>query len=478
MEEKNRLDDSTIFGKDNSHENLNVDNIYEDLETNVINNKYTKIVFNPQKHFDKVFQKIKKTYFKRHPIVNAVLSLFFGITLLVSFCVSYLMVALSLFSDQEQDIWSFIIMLMGVFYPIYSIYYMYLFVAGNRKYAITNAFMGSLMVWFFFIFLVGIVFYMPYDADDGFVILLYIFAFALALIFNTICVLFIYLVMRIKRHGISAWTLLEVSRKRFRTKFDKIAFYSFFILLLFPIGIKLYQEYEKRHQKNISFSEVKVGDYYYEDGTISSDLLSGKNVIGVVFSLKTSEIEKKMGYKHGQIVAISDLEIKSGIKEIVVDDDNIEAKNTLNSHKVPWSPYELTDIKLFPNYTWENRIAALNDMDGYKYKQSEDTCITVNSFCDRFERVDGISEWYVPTAGQWANIIENIGKVKVDNLLRFDANVACDNLKKTHINPQRWYWTITEFDEKHAWSIRPFSGEFGSRTFKQNKAYVRPVASF
>ena len=64
-----------------------------------------------------------------------------------------------------------------------------------------------------------------------------------------------------------------------------------------------------------------------------------------------------------------------------------------------------------------------------------------------------------------------IGKVKVDGMLKFDAETASKNLKRVNVNPQRWYWTITEFDAENAWSIRLANGEFGSRSNKQSKAY-------
>ena len=107
-------------------------------------------------------------------------------------------------------------------------------------------------------------------------------------------------------------------------------------------------------------------------------------------------------------------------------------------------------------------------------------CLTINRNSMKYMKgeIDGASDWYVPTAGQWARILENIGKVKVDRMLKFEAETASRNLKKININPQRWYWTITEFDAENAWSIRLTNGEFGSRSNKQNRAYVRPVASF
>ena len=59
-----------------------------------------------------------------------------------------------------------------------------------------------------------------------------------------------------------------------------------------------------------------------------------------------------------------------------------------------------------------------------------------------------------------------------------DSERLLGRLAKAGINPSRWYWTITEFDAENAWSIRLANGEFGTRSNKQNGAYVRPVASF
>lgn len=119
--------------------------------------------------------------------------------------------------------------------------------------------------------------------------------------------------------------------------------------------------------------------------------------------------------------------------------------------------------------------------DGIEYTNCEEfSTLQINWDSMKYmeDEVKGASEWYVPTAGQWTKILENLGKVKVDRMLKFDTETASKNLKKVEINPQMWYWTITEFDAENAWSIRVASGEFDSRTNKQSKASVRPVASF
>lgn len=54
------------------------------------------------------------------------------------------------------------------------------------------------------------------------------------------------------------------------------------------------------------YSQVKIGDYFYKDGTISHEMVKGKEIVGIVFSLETSDEEKKHGWRHGQIVALND----------------------------------------------------------------------------------------------------------------------------------------------------------------------------
>lgn len=51
------------------------------------------------------------------------------------------------------------------------------------------------------------------------------------------------------------------------------------------------------------YSKVRLNDYFYEDGTFSHELAEGKLLVGMVFSLETSDEEKKHGWTHGQIVA-------------------------------------------------------------------------------------------------------------------------------------------------------------------------------
>ena len=52
------------------------------------------------------------------------------------------------------------------------------------------------------------------------------------------------------------------------------------------------------------YNKAEIGDYFYLDGTLSHQKSEEKMAVGKVFSLKTSEEEKKKGWTHGQLVAI------------------------------------------------------------------------------------------------------------------------------------------------------------------------------
>lgn len=52
------------------------------------------------------------------------------------------------------------------------------------------------------------------------------------------------------------------------------------------------------------YNKIKIGDYFYADGTFSHEISTMKRVVGIVFSLTTSEEEKRYGWTHGQIIAI------------------------------------------------------------------------------------------------------------------------------------------------------------------------------
>lgn len=429
----------------------------ENICSNDSSTNKIKAIWNKIKLGIRVKYEASTTYTKRSPIVNALLTIYVCIIACIS--LSVLNLAVVMLSAGFND--SFFI--LGIAYGYYSLfcaYYTYKFIIGNRKDAIFPAFIGSTFVFMAFIsFFLMVSLPDCRDAEEYRNGDLDIFTISLiiSIISSAITFFVIYLIMKIKKYGATAWTLLERPRGK-KSQFDKICIASSLIIWILPVGEIAYSDYKSKHpeDKYPSHSTAKIGDYYYADGTVSSELLPDKKPIGIVFSRECSERDRTMGCNHGQIVSLTDI----------------------SSSKMQWDQ-EPKDYKLYPNYVWENRMEALKDIDGLEYTNCEGfSTLQINWESMKYmeDEVKGASEWYVPTAGQWTKILENLGKVKVDRMLKFDAETASKNLKKVGINPQVWYWTITEFDTENAWSIRVASGEFGSRTNKQSKAYVNLLA--
>lgn len=431
----------------------------ENICSNDSSTNKIKAIWNKIKLGIRVKYEASTTYTKRNPIVNALLTIYVCIIACIS--LSVLNLAVVMLSAGFNDGF-FILGIAYGYYSLFCAYYTYKFIIGNRKDAIFPAFIGSTFVFMAFISFFLMVFlpdcrdaeeYRNGDLD------IFTISLIISIISSAITFFVIYLIMKIKKYGATAWTLLERPRGK-KSQFDKICIASSLIIWILPVGETAYSDYKSKHpeDKYPSHSTAKIGDYYYADGTVSSELLPDKKPIGIVFSRECSERDRTMGCNHGQIVSLTDI----------------------SSSKMQWDQ-EPKDYKLYPNYVWENRMEALKDIDGLEYTNCEGfSTLQINWESMKYmeDEVKGASEWYVPTAGQWTKILENLGKVKVDRMLKFDAETASKNLKKVGINPQVWYWTITEFDTENAWSIRVASGEFGSRTNKQSKAYVRPVASF
>lgn len=215
------------------------------------------------------------------------------------------------------------------------------------------------------------------------------------------------------------------------------------------------------------YSQLRIGDYVYADGSFSHEAIDNMSPIGVLFSYQTSEKEKEMGWSHGQIVAMQDC----GMKDM----------------KVMWSA-TLEDVPApHRNYLWKQGKGK-NDLlacrDGYLYTYFGETDgYLFPAFAEaRIYPVkkdqELFSEWYLPAIGQWIEILQNLGRVHLtDDKLQFNAELAYNNLQIINIS-NGWYWSSTECDASHAWMIRINYGKVTNATEKIKPFRVRAVAAF
>lgn len=208
------------------------------------------------------------------------------------------------------------------------------------------------------------------------------------------------------------------------------------------------------------YSQAKIGDCFYSDGTFSTGQDSTKTCIGIVFSLKTSDEEKAQGWSHGQIVALA---------------------NAGASEPVEWGLDGKELTKPFGKYSWKNFTAVREVINGYACSHSS---LVSGADYKAFGIIakfpvalpKATSGWYLPSVGQWIQIIENLGKVKIDPKGTFDLNMALGNMTELNLK-QAAYWTSTAVDKDMAWYVDLQDGSLTGDT-KETRNKVRAVAAF
>ena len=179
----------------------------------------------------------------------------------------------------------------------------------------------------------------------------------------------------------------------------------------------------------IPAGDVKVGDYYYSDGTWSDGGLlgydpvdstmiwadvkpapeAGKTVIGIVFQTDTARIssaERALGFKHGLVMALKGAH-ESGTMETKysVDCSFDHISNKVSG--ISW--YADTE-----GYSWTQAI--ISDYPGSKIDQCPAFDWTVTDFS--LSAPVSSSGWYVPSIGQVWDLLANLGGAELAGALK------------------------------------------------------------
>lgn len=215
------------------------------------------------------------------------------------------------------------------------------------------------------------------------------------------------------------------------------------------------------------YSLVKIGDFYYEDGTFSHKLLNFKKCVGIVFDLKTSEFEKQNGWTHGWIVALSDANHGEYSKWGVLE--NLS------------TPFD--DIK----YNREENSAACIDWKGYEYLQKIKSTHDLENFpafdiaCKYPVKlpIGKTSGWYLPSLGQLHSILVSFmssGNIKLNGDIYFTEE--SDYLK--YLNLKDAYWSSTEEGYSNSWyyHISEKSAFCATNAKNSRQIKIRCVAAF
>ena len=210
------------------------------------------------------------------------------------------------------------------------------------------------------------------------------------------------------------------------------------------------------------YKELKIGDYLYEDGTFSHLLSAEKKPVGVLFTRETTAEERSHGWTHGEIIAMEDCG-KGNYYQWYYSDELV----------LPY-PFKVNE--------GDNAKLNVNDKQGYLYTYSETTQsdgFQAFAAARRYKpQLSFGGKWYLPSLGQWLEIVENLGGVKTNMEISysFDVETAYSNLKKYGVDDD-YYWTST-VGGYCAWVIYLGEGSVDGYTSRLNRCRVRAVAAF
>ena len=201
------------------------------------------------------------------------------------------------------------------------------------------------------------------------------------------------------------------------------------------------------------YDEAEIGDYFYIDGTLSHQKSEEKKAVGMVFTLETTEEEKKHGWTHGQIIALKNCPIR---------------KEVWNRSYRDLNP----DLKTYNDREYKDPLnKVLVDKDGYKYSHVN----SVNNNHDYYAFSAALnynnhiflpctSGWYLPTIGQFNDVITNLLNAKfhfwkhTGHLEIFVNNEIESKLKLLNLEDDS-FWTcsmLRAHDKNYAWIFRNF----------------------
>ena len=235
---------------------------------------------------------------------------------------------------------------------------------------------------------------------------------------------------------------------------------------------------------------AKIGDYYYDDATWSTELNPAKNCIGIVYALENAsgEIDRTAtASNHGRIVALKDCKkeliwsLSPGDIEDIANIENL--RDTLTQGKLPYfdgtansfftddKTHQLTEISINEQtgqITNWCTTGALSDFDG------ETNASFINHNHSKYPAAsysalysEGITGWYLPALGDLALI-----------WMLQQSGIICENNKEGFTNLDQFgYWSSTEHSEGEAWYINFYSGNVVSNS-KNSYYNVRTTFRF
>lgn len=210
----------------------------------------------------------------------------------------------------------------------------------------------------------------------------------------------------------------------------------------------------------------QVGDYYYSDGTWSSELDGGKTCIGIVF--KVGAGNKESGFM--------------GLNKI--NGYAIALSNAVSELKVFASNADLPELEVgyeaYTGYSTTHRIAKRADFSGEAYW----ACYSALKYSPAAP--GSSSGWYLPSLAEFIDLCPNMVEKEGNKEGKIEINIGEAGGTKLRVD-HGTYWSASKLEKSH---VRPAAYDFGWKDYRfpytlrihtdsySDVSYVRPILAF
>ena len=238
---------------------------------------------------------------------------------------------------------------------------------------------------------------------------------------------------------------------------------------------------------------AKVGDFFYSDGTYSTTLDPAKTVIGIVFQTDPSRIgqaeketlkTKGLDEPHGLVMAVKNAGTSLKWSNVFETTGATVCTTVADCYQDIGGLKNTQTVYEFASYT--------NDADKYPAFKAVADFNTNNAVPEK------ATEWFMPSAGQLWDLLENLGKVEAlkaqrtndsTRLHSYDNGDVCSNLNSwlTDITGAdlfdgvyNYFWSSSEYSGDYArfWYVNSKGSVYCNCRRKGNVYDVRPVLAF
>lgn len=222
--------------------------------------------------------------------------------------------------------------------------------------------------------------------------------------------------------------------------------------------------------------EVKVGDFYYSDGTTSPTLQADKTVIGIVISRdNATSTDRKLpaGCTHGVVLALGE---GSGNWSSSYDAGRVNSWATQNGYENTTGTYYSNAHWAYVRNEYGNRLLGYNNTSALKaYIKNNGYTSGILDALEAYQIAlpETASELYIPSIAEMDAVAKNLEVINA----ALKASGGTEFIMDTIDNA---YWTTSENEASsgNAATINPFTGELHGGVLKSKEKKVRFIFAF